>query len=190
MIRRHNATSIALGVYADFWMYLALERALERDPFTAVSLIHNSEMLWRGKGLWDWSFTIYDHMFSNQKLALLLFTARALGVRLEHESEMEAHLWSMQNTDGGVASLSYPTGEKAGSANAETTALSILIYDQNLLAKFPKLEQSRNPQSDLFAVSILVAAAAFLVLIMKLRGRVLRSLRPSDHSARQKRIVG
>jgi hypothetical protein len=190
MIRRHNATSIALGVYVDFWMYLALERALEGDLSTAVSLVHNAELLWRGDGLWDWSFTIYDHLFSNQKLALLLFTARALGTRLEHESEMEAHLWSMQNSDGGVASLSYPDGKKAGSANAETTALSILIYDQSLIARFPKLEQSRDSQTDLFTMSILVASAALLILIMPLRRRMLRSSRPSDQSSLHKNTVG
>jgi hypothetical protein len=174
MIRRHNATSIALGVYVDFWMYLALERVLEGDLAGAVSLVRQGERLWQGNGLWDWSFTIYDHMFSNQKLALLIFTARAIGVSLEHEAEMEAHLWSMQNSDGGVASLSYPTGKKAGSANAETTALAILMYDQSLLSKFPKAQQPNESQIDLFRVSIVVVLAALLTVMILFRRRMLR----------------
>ena len=189
IIRRHNATSIALGVYVDFWMYLALERALEGDIASAVSLVQNAELLWRGNGLWDWSFMIHDHMFSNQKLALLLFTARALGVRLEHESEMEARLWSMQNSDGGVASLSYPNGTKAGSANAETTALSILTYDQSLLSRFPKVEQSGGFHVDLLSLGILVALGILLVVLVPLRKRRLRSLRASDLSDRGKANV-
>jgi len=175
MIRRHNATSIALGVYVDFWMYLALERALEGDLLGAVSLVRQAEWLWRGNGLWDWSFTIYDHMFSNQKLALLIFTSRAIGVSLEHEAEMEAHLWSMQNSDGGVTSLSYPTGKKAGSANAETTALAILMYDQSLLSRFPKVQQSTESQAELLPISVLGGIAALLTIMILFRRRVPRS---------------
>ena len=79
-------------------------------------------------------------MFSNQKLALLLFAARAAGIPLKHESEMEKHLWGMQNEEGGIAALSYPSGEKAGSANAETTALTLLIYNDNALSKSPRAQ--------------------------------------------------
>ena len=175
MIRRHNATSIALGVYVDFWMYLALERALEGDLLGASSLVRQAEWLWRGNGLWDWSFTIYDHMFSNQKLALLIFTSRAIGVSLEHEAEMEAHLWSMQNSDGGVTSLSYPTGKKAGSANAETTALAILMYDQSLLSRFPKVQESKESQAELLPISVLEGIAALLTIMILFRRRVPRS---------------
>jgi hypothetical protein len=175
MIRRHNATSLAFGVYVDFWMYLALERALEGDLGGAASLVRQAEFLWRGNGLWDWSFALYDHMFSNQKLALLIFTARAIGVSLEHEAEMEAHLWSMQNNDGGVASLSYPTGMKAGSANAETTSLAILMYDQDLLSRFPKVEQQKESQSDLFPISVVLLFVALLTGTFLLRRRMMRS---------------
>jgi len=181
MLRRHNATSIAIGVYVDFWMYLALERALEGDLLGAVSLVRLAERLWRGNGLWDWSFTIYDHMFSNQKLALLIFTARAIGVSLGHEAAMEAHLWSMQNSDGGVASLSYPTGKKAGSANAETTALAILMYDESLLSRFPKTQQSTELEPGLLPISILVGLAALMTVTILFRRRLQRSS-PTDDS--------
>jgi hypothetical protein len=175
MIRRHNATSLAFGVYVDFWMYLALERALEGNLAGAVSLVRQAEFLWRGNGLWDWSFTIYDHMFSNQKLALLIFAERAIGVNLEHESEMEAHLWSMQNKDGGVASLSYPNGTKAGSANAETTALAILMNDQTLLSRFPKAQQAMESPPSPLPISILVGLCALLTVVILFRRRVQRS---------------
>ena len=163
LIRRHNSTRLAFGNYVDFWMYEALEYALEYNLASAVFLVHRAEALWRGNGLSDWSFTVFDHMFSNQKLALLLFTARAIGIRLVHEDEMEAHLWSMQNDDGGIASLSYPNGKKAGSANAETTALTILIYNQQLLAHFPKVEIPTISASVTMAILPLVMVLLLLL---------------------------
>jgi hypothetical protein len=158
LIRRHNSTRFALGVFVDLWMYEALEYALEGNLATARSLVQIAASLWHSNGLYDWSFTIFDHMFSNQKLALLLFTARAIGVTIDHENEMEAHLWSMQNGDGGIASLSFPTGKKAGSANAETTALTLLIYNESLLSKFPKIQTLHGivPFGTVAAVNLMV----------------------------------
>jgi hypothetical protein len=177
MIRTHNSTRLALGNYVDFWMYEGLEYALQGNLANAVLLVHRAEALWRGNGLEDWSFTIFDHMFSNQKLALLLFTARAIGVGLIDEEEMEAHLWSMQNEDGGIASLSDLSGTRAGSSNAETTALTILVYDPALLSQFPKAE----PQTDLQTLGgtillVAIAALLFVPLVRKRGARRLSSL--------------
>ncbi len=171
MIRRHNSTRFALGEYVDFWMYEALEYALEGNLASASFLVREAESLWHGDGLWDWSFTILDHMFSNQKLALLIFTARAIGLHLSHEDEMEAHIWSMQNQDGGIASLSDPKGTKTGSANAETTALAVLIYDSQLLSKFPKVQASNMPQP---TVPATVAVSLLAVLLFLLRRSALK----------------
>jgi hypothetical protein len=162
MIRPHNASTIAVGEYVDFWMYEALEHSLEGDLATSALLVHQAEGLWRQEGLWDWSFTIHDHKFSNQKLALLLFTARALGIGLEHEREMESHLWSMQNEDGGIASLSDPNGVKTGSANAETTALTILVYDDAALARFPKIQFSSANRVAVFGIALFISLAICL----------------------------
>jgi hypothetical protein len=161
MIRTHNSTRLALGNYVDFWMYEALEYALEGNYANAVFLVNRAETLWRGNGLYDWSFTLFDHMFSNQKLALLLFTAHALGLRLVEEQHMEAHLWSMQNEDGGIASLSDPSGKRVGSSNTETTALTILIYDIELLSRFPKVE----PQNAYQAPGGMILLAAVVMLL-------------------------
>ena len=149
-------------------MYEALEYTLEGNLVEAARLVRRAEALWRGDGLWDWSYTIFDHMFSNQKLALLIFTARAIGLSLAHEDEMEAHLWSMQNKDGGIASLSYPSGMKAGSANVETTALALLIYDSGLLSLFPKLQPTRIAET---IVVVPVLALAVLVAFLLIDGR-------------------
>jgi len=166
MNRRHNATRLAFGDYVDLWMYEALEYALEGNLASATFLVRRAETFWRGNGLWDWSFTIWDHMFSNQKLALLLFTAKAIGYDLSNEAQMEAHLWSMQNVDGGVTSLSDSLGKKAGSSNAETTALSILIYDESLLEGFPKTPSRNSSQVEM---GILVAMLLAIVPLACMR---------------------
>jgi hypothetical protein len=82
---------------------------------------------------------------------------------------MEAHLWSMQNEDGGIASLSDLSGTRAGSSNAETTALTILVYDSALLSQFPKAE----PQTDLQTLggTILLVAIAVLLFVPLVRKR-------------------
>lgn len=165
VIRRHNSTFFVLGNYVDFWMYEALEFALEGKLDNAAFLLRRAEVLWRGNGLWDWSFTVHDQMFSNQKLALLLFTARAVGYPLTNRDRMERHLWSMQNDDGGVASLSDPRGVKTGSSNVETTALSVLIYDEDLTSKFPRLLASGEPGNSfalLLLASLLMVCGIFL----------------------------
>jgi hypothetical protein len=89
--------------------------------------------LWNGKGLDDWSFRIVDGFYSNQKLALLLYTAKVLGVQSPTFLEIERHLWSMQQIDGGLTALSNSEGKPMGSSNAETTALTLLVYNDALV---------------------------------------------------------
>jgi hypothetical protein len=137
-IRRHNSTALAFN-WLDLWLYEALEYDLEGNYASAQFLLRRAETMWRGNGLWEWSLLL-THTFSNHKLALLLFTANALGIAVPEEDMMLQHLWSMQNQEGGIASLSDEAGIPIGSANTETTALTLLIYDHILLGKFPKIQ--------------------------------------------------
>ena len=159
-IRRHNSTALAFQ-WMDLWMYEALEYDLEGNYASAQFLLRRAETMWRGNGFWEWSFLI-DHTFSNHKLALFLFTARALGISVPEEAAMEQHLWSMQNQHGGITSLSDAAGRPVGSANAETTALALLIYNQNVTARFPK---APSPNMNTAHLSLLLASAGALALL-------------------------
>ncbi len=160
-IRRHNSTLPAFQ-WMDLWMYEALEYDLEGNHASASLLLRRAETMWRGNGFWDWSFLL-DHTFSNHKLALFLFTARALGITVAEEDEMERHLWSMQNQNGGITSLSDATGHPIGSANTETTALTLLIYSQNLTDRFPKDHSSNLGMGQTY---LLIASTAALTLLL------------------------
>jgi hypothetical protein len=169
-IRRHNSTILAFQ-WMDLWMYEALEYDLEGNYASAQFLVRRAETMWRGNGLWDWSF-ILDHTFSNYRLAPFLFTARALGISVPEEGAMEQHLWSMQNQYGGITSLSDAAGRPIGSANTETTALTLLIYNQNLTARFPKVH---SPNINMEQPSLLLSSTAALALLIL--GTLLRRKR-------------
>ncbi len=163
-IRRHNSTALAFQ-WMDLWMYEALEYDLEGNYANAEFLLRRAETMWRGNGFWDWSFIALDHTFSNHKLALFLFTARAIGIEVPEQAIMEQHLWNMQNQYGGITTLSDASGRPIGSANTETTALTLLIYDQNLLARFPKAHlPSLGQTSSLLLPWCTVALALGLLL--------------------------
>ena len=164
-IRRHNSTLLAFN-WLDLSMYEALEYDLEGNYQAAQFLLRRAETSWRGNGLWDWSF-ILTRTFSNHKLALLLFTARALGITVPEEDLMLQHLWSMQNQYGGITTLSDAAGRPIGSSNTETTALTLLIYDQNLLDKFPKAHLPSVNQTSLLLASTIAIALLLSATLLK-----------------------
>jgi hypothetical protein len=164
-IRRHNST-LLLFEDVDLWMYEALEYDLEGNYASAEFLLRRAESTWRGNGLWDWSFLL-DHTFSNHKLALFLFTERALGFDVPEEEAMEQHLWSMQNRDGGITTLSDQSGRPIGSANTETTALTLLVYHQDLTNGFPKAHPPNTAQTSLFLASTLAVAILLWIILLK-----------------------
>ena len=163
-IRRHNATALAFN-WLDLWLYEALEYDLDGNYASAQFLLRRAETMWRGIGLWEWTFLL-THTFSNHKLALFLFTAEALGIAVPEEDTMIQHLWSMQNEYGGITTLSDATGRPIGSSNTETTALTLLIYNQSLLAKFPK-SQLPNPSQTSTLLSVTIALALLLWTIVE-----------------------
>jgi hypothetical protein len=108
-------------------------------------------------------------MYSNHKLALFLFTARALGITVPEEDSMLQHLWGMQNQYGGITSLAYATGRPIGSSNTETTALALLIYNQELLAKFPKTQLPIVGPTSLLLASIVAIAVVLSAILPKIK---------------------
>jgi hypothetical protein len=77
------------------------------------------------------------------KVALLLYGAQVVGVNLPNFNQLEAHSWSMQNETGGSTTRVRDMGSHLG-ANAETTALTLLVYNQALISLLH--EQQENFQ--------------------------------------------
>jgi len=162
--RRHDSLMVSYGVYADLICYRSLQLFLQGRIREAHRSLRQAISLWNGKGLDDWSYRAVDGFYSNQKLALLLYTSKVLGLRYVVYEEMERHLWSMQKGDGGLASLSDGEGKPMGSSNTETTALALLIYNDSLIRSIqPKGRLSEVSWIGFYVVSILftfVAASA------------------------------
>jgi len=165
MIRRHNSTALAVN-WLDLWLYEALEYDLEGNFRSAQFLLRRAETMWTGGGFWDLSY-LFTHTYSNHKLALFLFTARALGITVPEEDLMLQDLWDMQNEDGGITSLADAAGRATGSSNAETTALTLLIYDQNVLTKFPKTQLPNAAQTSALLVTMVTIALVLSVILLR-----------------------
>jgi len=164
-IRRHNSTALALN-WMDLWLYEALEYDLEGNYESAQFLLRRAETMWTGVGFWDLP-NLFTHTYSNHKLALFLFTARALGIEVPGQEAMLQHLWDMQNQFGGITSLADSSGRATGSSNTETTALTLLIYNRSLLARFPKTQLPTVGQTPTVLAS--VVAIALLLSAMTIR---------------------
>ena len=164
-IRRHNSTVLALN-WLDLWLYEALEYDLEGNYRSAQFLLRRAETMWTGNGFWDLSYLI-THTYSNHKLALFLFTAQALGITVPEQDMMLEHLWNMQNQCGGITSLTDAVGQPMGSSNTEATALTLLIYSQSLLTKFPKTQLPNEVQTSTLLASMI--AIAFVLSVISIR---------------------
>jgi len=164
-IRRHNSTMLALN-WLDLWLYEALEYDLEGNYHSAQFLLRRAETMWTGNGFWDLSYLI-THTYSNHKLALFLFTAQALGITVPEQDMMLEHLWNMQNQCGGITSLTDAVGQPMGSSNTEATALTLLIYSQSLLTKFPKTQLPNEVQTSTLLASMI--AIAFVLSVISIR---------------------
>jgi len=164
-IRRHNSTALALN-WLDLWLYEALEYDLQGNYRSAQFLVRRAETMWTGNGFWDLSYLL-THTYSNHKLALFLFTIRALGITVPEEDTMLQRLWNMQNSNGGIASLADGTGEPIGSSNTETTALTLLIYKQNLLDNFPKAHLPNVEQTSILLASMVAVAVVLSAIFLR-----------------------
>lgn len=89
--------------------------------------------MFNGKGLKNKAFGETGY-YANYKLALLLYASRVMGIELPNYGEIEDLLWSKQSENGRtIISLSDPEGDPIGSANCETTSLTLLIYNDELI---------------------------------------------------------
>jgi hypothetical protein len=73
----------------------------------------------------------------------------------------------MQNQYGGITSLADATGRPIGSSNTETTALTLLIYNQRLLAKFPKTQLPNLRQTSSLLASMVAIAVVLSAIVLR-----------------------
>jgi hypothetical protein len=118
------------GTYANALIYKSLNSYLKGYVTEAKQYFNQTLALWDGRGIND-DATRTDHFYANYKLALLVYTSKVLNMPID--SAIEQKLWSMQQPNGGITSLAGLNGSPVGTANAETTAMTLLIYNNQLI---------------------------------------------------------
>lgn len=140
--------------FADAIIYRALSEYYLGETQLAVKDVNWAASLWNGTCLVDHGVTQRNltaadapsdiQWCPNMKVALLLYGAQVVGVDLSNFKQLEAHLWSMQEGNGGIATLATARGEPSGSANCETTALTLLVYNHELISRLHEQPLSKT----------------------------------------------
>ena len=131
--------------FVDSMIYEALTKFYQGQPKKAREMVMETYGMWNGTCLVDYGVIQKELTPKNApsdigygmnfKLALLLYGAKVTGTNLPNYDELEEILWSKQQENGGITTLSTTQGEPIGSANTETTALTLLIYNEQLISR-------------------------------------------------------
>ena len=169
-----NGTALQTEEYADLCFYEALNQYLKGNKSEARTLWQTGYGMFDGKGFYDRA-TVSDGYYANYKLALCLYTAKALGMKEDGLKEVEERLWEMQdNKSGGIIALCFLNGTPVGTPNTETTALTLLAYDNWLICRVWRL----NPRLIHPVVWIVCAILITVPIAVFVARRLLRGGRP------------
>jgi len=166
----HNGSEFDdFDAYADLCLYYALNCFFKSDLPEAEKYFQKAYKMFDGKGLKDKAF-IEAGYYANYKLALLLYASRVMGIELPNYGEIESLLWSKQSENGGIVSLSDPEGNPIGSANCETTSLTLLVYNDELIKSLSEKILDRKPK--IGESSLIIAAFSISLLLILLLKKI------------------
>jgi len=111
--------------------------------------------------------------YVNYKLALLSYASKILGIKLSNYDEIENLLWSKQQDNGGITSLSDQNGNPIGLANCETTSLALLLYNEQLMSELLDKAQTNYFDSGLLLLATSLAIILTLFLLVMLKKKIL-----------------
>ena len=129
--RRHqDKSSFPYHQWSDALCYRALDEYQYGNKEKAKTILKEALNHWDGLGFKDHA-TERDGFYANYKIGLFLYVADKMNYPLPGniKADMEKQMWRQQNPEtGGITSLANLTGQPIGSANVETTALTLLPY--------------------------------------------------------------
>jgi hypothetical protein len=129
--RRHQGSStLDYHLYSDLICFRALDEYQFGDKAKAKDILEEALDHWDGLGFRDHA-TENDGFYANYKIGLFLYVADKMNYPLsaDTKTDMERQMWRQQNPEtGGITSLADLNGQPIGSANVETTALTLLPY--------------------------------------------------------------
>lgn len=140
--------------YGDTLIYQAINYYVQGYPLDwCNNLYMEAYNMFDGKGVADSAFYgSTPNVYANMKLALLIFGAKVLNLNV-NLTGIEQQLWSAQNMTGpemgGITSLMDSSGQPTGTANGETTAFTLLAYDDNLISQIQTKARKTTPISSI-----------------------------------------
>jgi len=165
-----NTTYLDYPTCGDALVYEALNYYVQGYPLDwCNNLYMEAYNMFDGKGVADSAFynsnsTPSARVYANMKLALLVFGARVLNLSVSLTG-IEQQLWSAQNMNGtemgGITSLMNSSGQRVGTANGETTALTLLAYDNTTISKIHTEGEQARANSPKNSISIAFPATNF-----------------------------
>ena len=129
--RRHQgSSSFPYHLWSDMLCYRAIDEYQFGNKATARTILEEALDYWDGLGFYDHA-SERDGFYANYKIGLFLYVADKMNYPLSADvrADMERQMWRQQNPEtGGITSLANLDGQPIGSANVETTALTLLPY--------------------------------------------------------------
>jgi len=163
--RKHDQEPpLRIEDYADLCLYKALSLYFDKEYEGAEEWFFKAYEMFDGKGLYD-KATQVDGKYANYKMALLLYTSKVLDIDIPAFDTIERQLWSMQNTtNGGIVSLADLDGNPIGSSNCETTSLTLMVYNDNLINRLnPKTKLSGHHSNPDFQLWVIAGAIVIFI---------------------------
>ncbi|MGD0178101.1 MAG: hypothetical protein ABSC50_14890 [Candidatus Bathyarchaeia archaeon] len=170
--------------FADAMIYEALTKYYTSRIGEAQEEVRQVAAMWNGTCMVDYGVKQTELTPGNApsdigfcinfKLALLLYGSEVTGVTLQNFDYLADTLWKMQNNNGGITTLSTGNGEPIGSANTETTSLTLLVYNTALIAR---LHTTVMDETNLDRGVLLAAAITTLLPVVYLSKRKITGSR-------------
>jgi len=151
--------------YGDTLVYEAVNYYIQGYPLDwCQGLYMKAYKMFNGKGVADGASSTGTCQYANMKLALLIFGAKVLNLNnldVPLMPQIEQQLWSAQKMSepgqGGITSCMDSAGKPIGTANGETTAFTLLAYDDNLIGQI----RSRRPPSIKHSINVTFPTMTF-----------------------------
>ena len=132
----------------DMLVYEAINYYIQGYPIAwSQNLYMTAYNMFDGKGVEDAHYSSASE-YDNYKLALLIFGAKVLNLNV-NLTQIESQLWSAQEPSGGIIACMDSNGNPIGTANNETTALTLLAYDKDLISQIQSERVSSPSQNSL-----------------------------------------
>ena len=163
----NGSTYLDYPAYGDTLVYEAINYYIQGYPLDwCQGLYMKAYNMFDGKGVADAHHTDpkNNSQYDNMKLALLIFGAKVLNLNVDL-TQIEQQLCLAQKTsgpgEGGITSCMDSAGNPIGTANGETTAFTLLAYDNNLIGQIQLKGEQAERVSPKNSINVTFPTACF-----------------------------